>query len=148
MKPRISRLFYVMFLIALFALCLLLLAMNKRKAEFELTQCTNQLTTVASAAVKWKSVHNGAYPTDLSFMRGYGEPRLLVCPSDKSNPLLQLTEWPATNVTALSTYELAGPFGNNSGSASNTALFRCKFHLMTVYANGRSSREIAEKLRP
>ncbi|MDB6032384.1 MAG: hypothetical protein JWM16_2722 [Verrucomicrobiales bacterium] len=145
MKPRISRLFYVMFLVALFALSLLFLAMNKRKAEFELTQCTNQMAVVATAAVKWKSVHNGVYPADLSFVRDYGEPRLLVCPSDKSNLLLQLVDWPKTNITALSTYELASSVGPNSGSASNTALFRCRIHLMTVYADGHSSRGIVER---
>jgi hypothetical protein len=148
MKPRISRLFYVMLLVALFALCLLFLAMNKKKAELELTQCTNQLAVVGTAAVKWKSAHNGVYPADLAFVRDYGEPRLLVCPSDKTNPLLQLTEWPKTNITALSTYELATSASANLGSATNAALFRCKFHLMTVYEDGHSAREIVEKMRP
>jgi hypothetical protein len=66
----------------------------------EVYRCSNQMLEINVATARWAANHNGQMPSNLSDLRGYIAPMMLVCPSVR--PVALATTWDEFSPTDVS----------------------------------------------
>ena len=110
------------------------LRLQKHKLRAISISCCSQLRQIGLVATVWANDHKGTFPTSFSELQAeLWNPRVLVCPSDSSNPMRHMRDWSAFDPKQIS-YEMLAPGVRQDDEG--TVIFSCRFHGHVCYADG------------
>jgi Domain of unknown function (DUF4190) len=111
---------------------LLLPALSQAKGKAERMKCAHNLRSVSVGARLWAEDHNGRFPSDfLSLENELGNPKILVCPSDKyCKPALNWSSLGSANIS----YLIVSP--GTTRRDPSTVFARCPIHGSEAYVDG------------
>ena len=112
---------------------LLLPALAKAKAKAQQINCVNNMKQIGLAARMWANDHGDKFPPDFGAMSNeLANPKLLVCPSDRSKvAALNWSTFGPNNVS----YKYLEP-GIDEKNAARTVVFQCPIHGTVGFGDG------------
>jgi type II secretory pathway pseudopilin PulG len=110
---------------------LLLPALQMAKGHAKSVACVRQMCAFSIAARSWADEAGGRFPSNITYLRDYMGPSLLICPGDRGHRAA--STW-STVTSEASSYEIIAP--GISETDTNTPFLRCKFHHYTAYSDG------------